>query len=141
MAYGSRSLTAAERNYSVTEMEALAVVRALTRFHSYVYGQSVTVVTDHAAVRAVLETPNPSAKHARWWTRVHGAGLKTVQIVYRPGQFNAIADAFSRSPHSESPVIGEGEDETQVSAVVSTPSDAGENSHGTTSDTNMRSSW
>ena len=65
VAYASRSLTAAERNYSITELEALAVVWALTRFHSYLYGLSVTVVTDHAAVRAVLETPNPSAKHAR----------------------------------------------------------------------------
>ena len=90
--YASRSLTDAERNYSITELEVLAVVWALTRFHSYLYEQSVTVVTDHTAVKAVLETPNPSAKHARWWTRVYGTGLKDVRIVYRP-------DALSRSPH------------------------------------------
>jgi hypothetical protein len=71
VAYVSRSLMDAERNYSITELEALAVVWALNRFHSYLYGQSVTVVTDHTAVKAVLETPNPSAKHARWWTRVY----------------------------------------------------------------------
>ena len=69
MAYASTSLTAAEHNYSITELDVLAVI---TRFHSYLYGQSVTVVMDHAAVRAILETPNPSAKHARWWTRVYG---------------------------------------------------------------------
>ena len=66
VAYASRSLSPAERNYSVTKLETLAVVWALARFHSYLYGQSVTVITDHAAVRAVLETPNPSCKHARW---------------------------------------------------------------------------
>ena len=82
VAYTSPSLTDAERNYSITELEVLAVVWALTRFHSYLYGQSVTVVTDHTAVKAVLETPNPSAKHARWWTRVYGNGLKDVRIVY-----------------------------------------------------------
>ena len=119
VAYASRSLTDAERNYSITELEVLAVVWALTRFHSYLYGQSVTVVTDHTAVKAVLETPNPSAKHARWWTRVYGTGLKDVRIVYRPGRLNATADALSRSPHSEPPPVGEAEDETQVSAVES----------------------
>ena len=119
VAYASRSLTDAERNYSITELEVLAVVWALTRFHSYLYGQSVTVVTDHTAVKAVLETPNPSAKHARWWTRVYGNGLKDVRIVYRPGRLNATADALSRSPHSGPPPSGEGEDETQVSAVKS----------------------
>ena len=118
VAYASRSLTAAECNYSITELEVLAVVWALTRFHSYLYGQSVTVVTDHAAVRAVLET-----WHARWWTRVYGTGLKDIHIVYRPGRLNATADALSQSPHSESPAIGEGEHETQVSAVQSTDLD------------------
>ena len=82
VAYASRSLSSAERNYSVTELETLAVVWALTRFHSYLYGQSVTVLTDHAAVRAILETPNPSGKHTRWWTKVYGTGLKDIKIVY-----------------------------------------------------------
>ena len=121
MAYASRSLTEAERNYGINELEVLAVVWALTRFHSYLYGQSVTIVTDHATVRAVLETPNPSAKHARWWTCVYGTGRKDVHIVYRQGRLNTAADALSRSPHSGPPLAGEGEQETQVSAVQSGP--------------------
>ena len=55
-----------KRNYSITELETLAVVWVLMRFHSYLYGHSVTVVTDHAAAQAILQTPNPSGKHARW---------------------------------------------------------------------------
>ena len=101
------------RNYSITELEALAVVWAVTRFHSYLCGQSVTVVTDHTTVKAVLETPNPSAKHARWWTRVYGTGLKDVRIVYRPGRLNATADALSRSCNSGPPPLGEGEDKSR----------------------------
>ena len=123
VAYASRSLTEAERNYGITELEVLAVVWALTRFHCYLYGHSVTVITDHAAVRAVLETPNPSAKHARWWTRVYGAGLKDIRILYRPGRLNAAADALSRSPHFSPPGVGEGEGEVQISAVTSTPAE------------------
>ena len=119
VAYASRSLSNAERNYSVTELETLAVVWALTRFHSYLYGQSVTVVTDHAAVRAILETPNPSGKHARWWTKVYGTGLKEVKIVYRASRLNSSADALSRDPHGEAPSEGEAENEVQVAHISS----------------------
>ena len=111
VAYASRSLSAAERNYTVTELETLAVVWALTRFHPYLYGQSVTVITDHAAVPAVLETPNPSCKHARWWNKVYGTGLKEVKITYRAGCLNSRADALSRSPLGET---GSRADEVQV---------------------------
>ena len=119
VAYASRSLSTAEWNYSVTEPETLAVVWVLTRFHSYLYGQSVTVVTDHAAVRAILETPNPSCKHARWWTKVYGTGLKEVKIVYRAGRLNGSADALSRDPHGEAPSEGVAEREVQVASVHS----------------------
>ena len=119
VAYASRSLSTAERNYSVTELETLAVVCALTRFHSYLYGQSVTVVTDHAAVGAILETPNPSCKHARWWTKVYGTGLKEVKIVYRAGRLNGSADTLSRDPHGEAPSEGVAEREVQVASVHS----------------------
>jgi len=122
-AFISRSLTPAERNYGITELEVLAVVWALTRFHSYLYGQSVTVITDHAAVRAVLETLNPSAKHARWWTCIYGTSVKDVHIMYCPGRLNAAADALSRSPCTDAPRVGEGEHETQVCAVKSQPAD------------------
>ena len=121
VAYASHSLSSAERNYSVTELETLAVVWALTRFHHYLYGQSVTVITDHAAVGAILETPNPSCKHARWWTKVYSSGLKDVKIVYRVGRLNSIADALSRSPQEEAPVEGVAEQELQVSSVQSNP--------------------
>ena len=86
--YASRSLSKAKRNYSVTELETLAVVWAMTRFHFYLYGEAVTVVTDHTAVKAILETPNPSGKHARWWTKVYGTGLKDVKIVCCAGRLN-----------------------------------------------------
>lgn len=97
VAYASRSLTPAEANYSITELETLAVVWAITYFHSYLYGHSVTVYTDHTAVKAVLETPNPSGKHARWWSRVYGKGVKEVKIVYRSGKTYLNADALSES--------------------------------------------
>ncbi len=119
VAYASRSLTAAERNYEITELETLAVVWALAHYHSYLYGQEVTVYTDHSAVKAVLLTPNPSGKHARWWTKVYGSGIRDLKIVHRSGKSNANADSLSRSPVSQAPQEGIGEAECQVAAISS----------------------
>ena len=121
VAYASRALNPAEKNYSVTELEILAVVWGITHFHSYLYGGDVTVLTDHSAIKSVLEGPNPTGKHARWWTRVYGRGIKSVTIMYRAGRENASADALSRSPVSSPPSHGIGQDETQVSAVTTDP--------------------
>ena len=85
VAFASRLLSKAERNYSVTELETLAVVWAVLHFHACLYGHKITVYTDHSAVRAVLGTPSPNGKHARWWTRVFGSGIREIDIVYRPG--------------------------------------------------------
>jgi hypothetical protein len=45
IAYYSKKLNSAERNYSATERELLAVVYALTEWRCYVLGKQVTVTT------------------------------------------------------------------------------------------------
>ena len=120
IAYASRALSPVEQRYSITELETLAVVWAISHFHHYLYGNSVTIFTDHTAVKAVLETANPTAKHAkhaRWWTRVYGWGVKDVKILYRPGRENSNADALSLHPLLPAPAIGIAEDEMQVSRI------------------------
>ncbi len=49
-AYASRVLNFAESKYSVTHLEALAVVWDLKHFRDIIYGYSITVYTDHSAV-------------------------------------------------------------------------------------------
>ena len=65
IAYASRALSPQEKKYAITELETLAVVWAVQHYHAYLYGHEETVYTDHSAVKAVLETPSPSGKHAR----------------------------------------------------------------------------
>ena len=81
-----------------TDLETLAVVWAVTHFRYHLYGHVVTILTDHAAVKAILGAPNLSGKHARWWSRVYGSGIKKVEIVHRAGSKNRHADALSRQP-------------------------------------------
>ena len=118
VAYASRALSAPEHNYSITELETLAVVWAISHFHTYLYGNCVTLYTDHSAVKAVLQTPNPTGKHARWWTKVYGSGVKEVNIIYCSGKTNLSADALSQSPQAP-PLAGSDDNEIQVAAVTS----------------------
>ena len=119
IAYASRALSSAERNYGISEMETLAVVWAVAHFRSYLYGGKVTVFTDHSAVKAILEMSNPSGKHARCWTKVYGCGISNIQIVYRRGKENSNDDALSCAPQASVPITGTGEGEVQVAAVTS----------------------
>jgi len=102
VAYASRFLTPSKHNYSIMELEMLAVVWAVTHFHSYLYGHA-TVYTNHMAVKAVLEASKPSGKHARWWTKVYESGVGEMKIVYRAGKNNKNADALSRRPQAPAP--------------------------------------
>jgi len=46
------------------DLKTLAVVWALSDFHYYLYGHKVTIITDRTAVKAILDAPNPSGRHA-----------------------------------------------------------------------------
>ena len=98
VAYASRSLQQHEKNYGITELEGLAVVWAAKHFRHYLYGHKCEVYTDHEALKALLNTPRPSGKLARW-----GMALQEldIEIFYQPGKVNSNADALSRSPLQE----------------------------------------
>lgn len=95
IAYASRSLTAAERNYSTTEKECLACLFGVEKFRPYVELTKFKIVTDHSALLWLHKLQSPSGRLARWTARL---SQFTFEIVHRKGKFNVVPDALSRAP-------------------------------------------
>ncbi|GBL54392.1 Retrovirus-related Pol polyprotein from transposon 297, partial [Araneus ventricosus] len=94
--YASRLLSSAERNYSTTEREALAVVWALEKFRGYVENQEIIIASDHQPLKWLMSIKSPSGRLARWALQIQSFHPK---ILYTPGKSNVVADLLSRPVH------------------------------------------
>ena len=96
--FASRSLTKAERNYTVTEKECLAVLWAVEKFRCYLLGEEFTVITDHSSLLWHHNLKDPTGRLARWATALHAYNIK---IVHRKGALHKVPDALSRAFNEE----------------------------------------
>ncbi|GFY35259.1 retrovirus-related Pol polyprotein from transposon 297 [Trichonephila clavipes] len=62
--YASRLLSSAEKNYSTTEREALAIVWALNKFRGYIEGAEITVASDHQPLKWLMNLTSPTGRLA-----------------------------------------------------------------------------
>ncbi|CAM8951091.1 unnamed protein product [Rhodiola kirilowii] len=91
--YASRTLDSAQRNYSTTEKELLAVVFALEKFRSYLLGAKVIVFSDHAAIRYLMKKKEAKPRLIRWILLLQEFD---VEIRDKKGIENTVADHLSR---------------------------------------------
>ncbi|XP_067139029.1 uncharacterized protein [Centruroides vittatus] len=118
VAFASRKLRGSELRWATIEKEAFAVVWALKKFHYWVYGNAVKVITDHNPLRYLtLSTPH-SAKLARWALALQNYN---VEIEHRKGKNHTNADALSRLEIRSNPEPPDRTDKAVMSVL--SPSD------------------
>ena len=93
IAYASRALNKAEKNYCITEKELLAVRYFIEYFRQYLLGRRFLVRSDHQALVWLFRLREPRGKIARWLEILCQYDFS---IQYRPGRKQGHCDALSR---------------------------------------------
>ena len=99
--YMSRSLNAAERNYSTVEKEALAIIFGVKKFNQFLYGHPFTINTKplEGLLNEKKGIPALAAPQMQRWALTLSA--YEYKILYKAGETNGNAD--SKQPLPEMP--------------------------------------
>lgn len=100
----SQKLSSAQRKYSTTERECLAVLLAIEHFRPYVEGTHFSVITDHSSLIWLQNLKEPAGRLGRWILKLQQYDCR---IVHRKGKFNVVPDALSRAFVFEIDVVQE----------------------------------
>ncbi|KAJ9512911.1 hypothetical protein QJQ45_029113, partial [Haematococcus lacustris] len=94
VAYHSRKLLPAERNYPTHEQELLSLVEALKVWRHYLLGASFNLLTDNWATKHIQTQPRLDCRRQARWMEV----LQEYDCIidHIPGKQNIVADALSR---------------------------------------------
>lgn len=121
IAYGSRTLTAAEKNYHYHsgKLEFLALKWAITdKFRDYLYyAPTFTVYSDNNPLSYILSTAKLNATTSRWVAELADFHFT---IKYRPGKENGDADALSRMPLDVESLMEECSEELPPDTIAAT---------------------
>jgi transposase InsO family protein len=100
--FASRLLNEAEKTYPQIDKEFLAIVWALERLDAFVYGQSLTIRTDHRPLIGIMKKSmaHMSTRQQRFVAR---AMRYTFSLQFVPGREMFVADFLSRSVDKNAP--------------------------------------
>ncbi len=93
----SRQLTKAEKNYSILDLEAAALLATVEHFRYLLAGRYFKAFTDHRPLIDIIRGPAPSSRLTRWKIRLMEFHFDLYHV---NGEANAVADALSRQSWS-----------------------------------------
>ena len=95
IAFASKSLTDTEQRYANIEREMLADVYACEKFHTFVFGRSFTILSDHKPLEMITLKNLGAAppRLQRLLLRLQGYDMT---VKYKPGKEMLLSDAMSR---------------------------------------------
>jgi hypothetical protein len=98
--YASRLLNNAEKNYSTTKREALAMIYSVGKFRHYLLANHFVFYVDHQALIYLVNRPVVSERIARWMLLLQEYDF---EVAYKPGRSHVMADHLSRIESGEDP--------------------------------------
>lgn len=95
--FASRTLSGKQKRYAQIEKELLAVQFGMQHFHHYVYGNQVTVETDHKPLVGIVEKPKSlcTPRIQRMCLQLQSSSYT---LVCKTGKEMFLADTLSRAP-------------------------------------------
>ncbi|KAJ8708897.1 hypothetical protein PYW07_013501 [Mythimna separata] len=96
IAYSSKTLTETQERYAQIEKELLAIQFGCEKFHQYVYGNRVTVHTDHKPLVYLFKKPLHEVP-ARLQRMMLTLQKYDLEVIHVPGKEMYISDTLSRA--------------------------------------------
>ena len=96
LAYASCALTDTESRYEIIEIEMLAIVFTLEKWHQFTYGRSVIVHSDHKPLHAITRKPLDRATK-RLQSMLIQALAYDIEVNYLQGKKMLLTNTLSRA--------------------------------------------
>lgn len=115
ISFTSRKLSKAERNYSTTECEGLAMVYVLPKFRHHLLDSHFKMYTNHSELRYLGNKTLLGGKICRWFLFFQEYDF---EVIVKPRRLKAGLDHLSRIENDEEPTnIDEGLPDAQLFAL------------------------
>ncbi|ELR15360.1 pol polyprotein [Acanthamoeba castellanii str. Neff] len=95
VAYTNQQLSKSEHNYNVTEWECLSIMFWIEYFHHYLHSSKFHVVTDHTALKWLMDVKEQRGQLAQWAMKLQPYDF---EIVYHAGIKHINTHTMTRPP-------------------------------------------